>query len=51
MLCSMLPLAFSSSAAVVIAATVIPCLGLLAWLLHEETREEATEQADEEPGG
>jgi hypothetical protein len=46
----MLPLAFSSSAAVVISATVIPSVALLAWLLHEETREEAAEQTREEPG-
>ena len=51
MLCSMLPLAISSSAVVVISATVIPSLALLAWLLHDETREEATERAEEEAGG
>jgi hypothetical protein len=47
---SMLPLALSSTALVVISATVIPSLALLAWLLHEESRDEATERAEEEPG-
>jgi hypothetical protein len=44
----MLPLAISSRAVAVISAAVVPCLGLLAWLLHEETREEAAERTDEE---
>jgi hypothetical protein len=45
----MLPLAISSHAVAVISAAVIPCMGLLAWLLHEETREEAAQRTDEEP--
>jgi hypothetical protein len=44
----MLPLAISSTALAVISATVIPSVALLAWLLHEETREEAAERADDE---
>jgi hypothetical protein len=50
-LCSVLPLAISSTALVVICATVIPSLALLAWLLHEETRDEASERAEEEARG
>jgi hypothetical protein len=46
----MIPLALSSTALVVISATVIPSLVLLAWLLHEESRDEAMERAEEDPG-
>lgn len=54
--CSMLPLAISSSGLTVIGIAVISALLLLVWLLRSESREEALEaQADErakqtEPG-
>jgi hypothetical protein len=46
----MIPLAISSTALVVISAAVIPSLALLAWLLHEETSDEAIERAEDETG-